>query len=348
MRYLLFYGSGIGDFVSLLPVAQTIKKHDAEAYIVCFNVSDQKKININKELIECQSYIDSVEYYSKNELTHSLGFILKYFFYKFDYSFLVQHEDNIDASMWPYYICRLISNNIIGYEMKNKKEIRYDKTLPRDKEMLFVKVYLELAKLIGISSDGVKFPLINADSVNYENEILLQKTSKIVVLCVGTGIIGMRLDGKRVIIDAKSWGYERWIDLSKNLIEANYYVIMLGGKKEQNDMNDYDIPEQILNLCGKCSIKESLYVLSKADVVVGADTGLMHCAAALGKTTISLFGCTSEKQYLPYGDKSYFINKNLDCSPCFGKRDAYKCTKHKCMDEIEVREVVNYIESYTI
>ena len=34
---------GEGDFVSLLPLAQQIKKNDTNAYIVCFNVSNKNK-----------------------------------------------------------------------------------------------------------------------------------------------------------------------------------------------------------------------------------------------------------------------------------------------------------------
>ncbi len=346
MRYLILYGAGIGDFVSLLPLAQQIKKNDPNAYIVCFNVSNKNKININRELLSVQQYIDGIEYYSVKEFFHSIRFILKYLINRFDYAIMVQHEDNDSASLWPYYICKCICKKIVGYEMKNRKKIKFDITLPRNNKALFVDVYLHLGHLIGIKDCKVDFPLLripndriihaSVDNIRYAD----------IVLCVGTGKIGMRLDGQRVTIDAKTWGYNNWVKLANELVKLKYSVALLGGKKEKEEIESGDIIElceEVMNYCGEFSITDSLIYLKKSRLVIGADTGLMHCAAAFCIPSITLFGCTSHNQYLPYGPKSRYINKQLPCSPCFGTMNACTCKDRKCMSQIRVDEVIYFI-----
>ena len=341
MRYLILYGAGIGDFVSILPLAQIIKKSDKDAYIVCFNVSDKNKININKGILQLQDYVDDIEYYSSKEIIHSLGFLGKYLFNKFDYSIMVQHEDNNSASLWPYYISRLISKKLAGYESKNRRQIQYDITLPREKDKLFVEVYLKIGRLIGCRHNDVEFPLLNIHKIDtIRNSGIYRKAD--VVLCVGTGLISMRLDGRRITIDAKSWDYNKWVDLANKFADDGYEVSIIGGAKEREEMSRYNkqLLSEVHDYTGLLSIAESIKMLSHAKLVIGADTGMMHCAAALQIPSITLFGCTTEKQYLPYGPKSKFINKKVDCSPCFGTNRASSCNERKCMNSITVNDVL--------
>ena len=168
MRYLVFYGAGIGDFISLLPMAQQIKKNDKNATIVCFNVSDKNKIKINKEMLSVQDYIDEIDYYSAHELIHSVLFIVRYIFKKFDYAIIVQHEDNDSASLWPYYICKTVSKKVAGYELKNRKQVKYDITIPRKGNQLFVDIYMKICEEIGCKSDHIDFPLLNIDDIKVD------------------------------------------------------------------------------------------------------------------------------------------------------------------------------------
>lgn len=345
MRYLILYGAGIGDFISIIPLAQAIKKNDKDAYIVCFNVSDKRKIEINRGMLPLQDYIDYLEYYSSKELFHSIGFLTRYLFKKFDYSIMVQHEDNNSASLWPYYICRIVSKKIAGYEVKNRKEIKYDLTYPRHGMELFVNIYLKIGELITQQSSVISFPLLNTKKIEFENEQHKVKKHDI-VLCIGTGKIGMRLNGEKIKIDAKNWGIDNWIELANKLSKEGYLVAIVGGTQEKDELNKSGIQfsDGVYNYAGTLSISESIGLIYRAKIVVGADTGLMHAAAALEKTSITLFGCTSEKQYLPFGPKSYFIDKKVECSPCFGTTKASTCVDHKCMSTITVDEVLDTVK----
>jgi ADP-heptose:LPS heptosyltransferase len=48
----------------------------------------------------------------------------------------------------------------------------------------------------------------------------------------------------------------------------------------------------VVNLVGKCSIRETMAVLGAGRCVIGGDTGLVHIAAAMGTPTIAVFGPT--------------------------------------------------------
>ena len=132
-----------------------------------------------------------------------------------------------------------------------------------------------------------------------------------------------------------------------NRLSSHFNVILLGGPKEKQELQKKGIvfsQENINNLVGKYAIKQSIAALCLADIVVGADTGLMHCAGALDKPTITLFGCTDYKEYLPYGRKSEYIASSVDCSPCFGSIKAVTCEDKKCMRAITVDMVEKNIQ----
>lgn len=77
------------------------------------------------------------------------------------------------------------------------------------------------------------------------------------------------------------------------------------------------------------NLRELAWILQKAQLVIGADTGPLHLAAALGTTVIGLYGPTNPRRNGPYGQLDHCI-------------DHFRTTK--LMDSITVEEVVNAIE----
>jgi heptosyltransferase-2 len=76
-------------------------------------------------------------------------------------------------------------------------------------------------------------------------------------------------------------------------------VALLGGEEERALSEEVAraAPPETVNLVGKCSLRQSVGVLSQLQLCIGADTGLMHIAAAVGCPTVTVFGPTSAKKW---------------------------------------------------
>ena len=84
------------------------------------------------------------------------------------------------------------------------------------------------------------------------------------------------------------------------------------------------------------SIAEALALLARCDLVVGGDTGLVHCARALGRPTVLLFGPTDPARHV-LGERERVVRVDLECSPCHD-HGPERCPlgHHHCMTELSV------------
>jgi hypothetical protein len=94
---------------------------------------------------------------------------------------------------------------------------------------------------------------------------------------------------------------------------------------------------------GRLSIVELAALLEQADVLVGADSGPAHLAAAVGTPAVVLFsGTNSAGQWQPCGEQVTVIRHEVDCSPCHRGR----CPRagHPCMRLIRPQEVAAEVQ----
>ncbi len=97
------------------------------------------------------------------------------------------------------------------------------------------------------------------------------------------------------------------------------------------------LPEQRLGMPALCG------VLSQAMAVVGADTGVVHLAAALDSPTISFWGPSASWRSAPLGPKDRHIQSSPPCGPCF-KRE---CDQFICMDMIRPDDILAAIHEFS-
>ena len=346
MKYLLYCGPGIGDFILSLPMAKAIKIADRDAYIKAFCRSSKSRIVNNKKMMSLQNYIDELDYYASEEPLHSIKLVLANGFKKFDVGIGIQTSKNYNVSTIPSRIINLGSKLTYGFKTKNPK-IKYDIYAEYQDGMRVTEIPFNILKVAKIDApfdykgllDGSKLPRF----VHLrENEI----NQPCISLCIGTAPVSQKLETGFKTNTPKRWPYKYWIELAQKLAILNWNVFLLGGNKEKEEtchLLSKHMPANIKNYVGKCSILESMSVLNDSKIVVGADTGLMHCAGALGVKTLTLFGCTDYKEYLPIGEESYYIASNEPCSPCFGSAQSVLCEHHNCMKNITVEQVFNKI-----
>jgi ADP-heptose:LPS heptosyltransferase len=133
--------------------------------------------------------------------------------------------------------------------------------------------------------------------------------------------------------EMKRWPLEHWKKLITILPEARFVV--LGGKEDLFCQDLADVaPERVFNLAGKLSLIESCRLVQKSELVISADTGLLHVADVLGVKALSLMGPTAFGFTISSLIKTMQVD--LPCRPCT-KDGRGKCSQNiyqLCMVDI--------------
>lgn len=345
MRYLIYCGPGIGDFVLILPMVQLLKRNDPSCYIQLFVCSSKERVSICNDLLKIQKYIDSIDYYSVKEIFHDIIFLVKMKYKKFDIGFSLQYTNSKQTSCWPSRIINLCAKKTIGIRVDQKDGICYDKDVPLTQGTHVSEYPIMMCKKIL----GDSFIECDIDYSSLINKKVLSEYAKVnfannkfISIVVGTAPVSGCLNNKYYQNSAKQWDYLNWVKLSKKLSNDGYDVVLLGGRKEEIEFSSFNDELKkfgIVNLLGKCEILKSISILSSSLLAVGGDTGLMHCAGALNIPSLTLYGCTDYREYLPFGNKANYMKSDCSCSPCFGTNNALTCNNHVCMKNITVDSV---------
>ena len=138
---------------------------------------------------------------------------------------------------------------------------------------------------------------------------------------------------------AKRWLPSRFAAVVDKLDEKFFTQgILLGGK------SDWEIAQEVkklahselINLAGKTTLREAIYLISQCRLFISNDSGLMHIAGALNIPTIALFGSTNPVTTAPAGNKSIIVRREVSCSPCMKETCP---TDFRCMKLISVEDV---------
>ena len=141
------------------------------------------------------------------------------------------------------------------------------------------------------------------------------------------------------------WDIEKYADVL-NKCSINLKIIILGGKDEIDDADKLNklSKKQIINLCGKTNILESAYILSKAKIYFGNDTGTLHLASIVGTKCLVISSARNNiGRWDPYGNNHTIIRTRIDCEGCWLHAD--NCKKNiQCMTDIQVSTVVDSLK----
>jgi ADP-heptose:LPS heptosyltransferase len=125
--------------------------------------------------------------------------------------------------------------------------------------------------------------------------------------------------------DSKIWPLEHWLRLSEKLTDQlGFRLILIGGNKEvvtnsqlANQLKQSG-RQSILDLTNQTTLPELQALFLQSDLVVGADTGPLHLAAATNTPKVAgVYGSTPAGRNGPYGEHCLTISMGLSCQPCF-------------------------------
>lgn len=152
-------------------------------------------------------------------------------------------------------------------------------------------------------------------------------------------IIAMHVGASEVY---RRWPVSLMAELANRLIKQFQAKIILVGAEP-----DKTITTELINLMewkpinavGKTSFRQLAAIFNRCTLFIGADSGPMHVAAAIGIPVVAFFGPSDPLRAGPYTKSAWVIRKELACSPCY-KGD---CDNNICMQQITVDEVFNVI-----
>ncbi len=146
--------------------------------------------------------------------------------------------------------------------------------------------------------------------------------------------------------EMKRWPVAHWSELIRLLPEKKF--IILGGSEDLfcEDLANID-STRVFNLAGRLTLVESCSLVSKASLVISADTGLLHVADVLGVKAISLMGPTAFGFTKSQNIKT--IELDLACRPCSkdGRGSCSQKTYQLCMVNITPNYVAQAVSEFS-
>ena len=141
-----------------------------------------------------------------------------------------------------------------------------------------------------------------------------------------------------------------WVEFfsqQKKLWPESSFVLI--GKEQEEQQID-----EILELCRAKSlqnivrlpptfgIKETVYLISRAEMVVSNCNSVSHMAALARRPIVGLFGPTDYCRTGPFTDRLSIVSAHLSCSPCYSKTPSgYE--RSVCMSSIEASDITDAV-----
>lgn len=161
---------------------------------------------------------------------------------------------------------------------------------------------------------------------------------------------------------ARAWPAGRFATVARHLQRRTGYPVVLVGTREEIPLAEpVTAVPGIVNLMGSTSVPEVAAILDRAALAIGADSGIVHLAAALGTPTIAIFGPSNHDAWRPFGAAVHtvgaaeipaatalVVRAAIPCSPCLytgyslGRRDG--CRLRTCLDWVTPDDVLRVAE----
>ena len=147
---------------------------------------------------------------------------------------------------------------------------------------------------------------------------------------------------------SKCWSVEKWNEIIvwlMNEYQAQVFVLGKIGTHVWDEEFARRLHPEAISLINKCTLRESVCVVSMMQVFAGVDSSLLHFSGSMRIPTVSLFGPTNAVSYYPLFCKDLMVRTTYDavCVPCFRQRRVASCgvsdAPAACMLHISVDEV---------
>jgi|SRR5579884_2993663 len=150
----------------------------------------------------------------------------------------------------------------------------------------------------------------------------------------------------------RRWPVERFIELASVLNQSlpNLTILLTGTSDERLLMSHFkkQFAGNVVEAVEIGGLEHTCALLQRCDLLISADTGIMHLAAAMAVPTVGLFGPNTPRCWAPVGlHATYVYSTSLACSPCINSYRRHipeKCIAERegaCMWDITVNDVLS-------
>ena len=146
---------------------------------------------------------------------------------------------------------------------------------------------------------------------------------------------------------ARRWERAGFAAVARGLQEERGAAIVLVGQPDDEaDLVEDLLDQKPINLTGATTLPQLAEVIASADLFIGADSGVMHIAAAAGTPVLSIFGPSNPAAWRPWavGAWATVVHSGVECSPCsyvghgIGAREG--CAARTCMKLVRPQMVL--------
>jgi len=124
--------------------------------------------------------------------------------------------------------------------------------------------------------------------------------------------------------------------LARHLTDAGCQVLLLWGPGEEK------VCRQVASSCGTrvtlappTTLDELAWVLKHSDLLISHDSGIKHLAVAVGTSTLTLFGPTEPRAWMPPEGPHDFVRADLPCLAC----NFTRCLHRSCMRQLTGEDI---------
>ena len=344
MKILIHLLPGIGNALMFTPTLRLIRKKFPNAEITCLVM-----YKTCEDLLKDNPNIDKLILYEFQKKGHfrSLFFVIKL------------RNENFDISIMPYpannYYYTIV-NFLCGGKLRitHKYPIKkfsslsflYSKKIPINENIHEIDENFNLVRLIGIESDSNNKKLdllLDEMSLKSAKDFFIKNNinDKILVIGIHPG------SSVQAGMINKRWDKDNFVKVADILYEKLKCNVLIFGGSDEHDLKQYIYDKMnhkpiIVNSKG---ILETAALISRCNVFLCNDTGLMHIAAALDVPTVVIEGPVDPNKTLPLGDKHKAIFLPLLCRPCYKVGDKLHCRfgHYNCLKYIDIDKVVNTV-----
>ncbi len=195
---------------------------------------------------------------------------------------------------------RLIRNFCI------KKQIQAQTFIPRE--------YLKLLEPIDIFSENTKKHLFFSKEAKAQAEYFLKNHGGL----EGNLIVGIAPSAGNKL---KIWGGQKFAQLIQMILSdyrAKIFILGAGDDKKFIDEIAVYLKDKtnVINTCDFFMLDQLKAFISKLDIFVGPDNGLIYVAESFNIPVIDIIGPADEREQRPVGEKSRIVFSAVSCRPC--------------------------------